>query len=137
MTNTFRLSLGDPSNDGHGMYENHNIEANGTLVEIDAALKKLAKMGIDFVKLCENYEDDKMPCSVAMQINKLGLDAESYLDELEEEDNDKTFGTMHSGGYLKLFVDAINKVSPELKLRVVKEIRYNSIGTFGYGLFSH
>lgn len=44
MNKIFKLSLGDPSNDGHGMYKNLFYKSNKTVKELQKAYRKSCKL---------------------------------------------------------------------------------------------
>lgn len=131
----YKIELGDPSNDGHGMHEDVIIMVDGTENDIEKAFKKLESKGINFHDLCSEYDDSNISVDVLKKMQKLGVNVDDLLEEAKEDDEDDVYVDYDT--YAALIVDCLNAVNPKLNIDIVYEGYIPSIGTFGYGLFTN
>lgn len=128
----YKIELGDPSADGHGMHEDVIIMVDGTENDIEKAFKKLESKGINFHDLCSEYDDSNISVDVLKKMQKIGVNVDDLLEEAKGDNVYVDYNT-----YATLIVDCLNAVKPKLNIDIVDEGYIPSIGTFGYGLFTN
>ena len=144
-TYKFKLTLGDPSDYGHGKTKEYVISSNKPLEEVRKAYLLACKLsGIEFEDyLCSEYEDPHMDQNQVEFFKNIGIDVLPLLDE--EWSEGENYAYVGIDGYIKILFCFITLYTPEIKLTIVNDgledfefrdpetKRY--ISHFGYGLF--
>lgn len=139
----FKLTLGDPSSDGHGKTQVYVISSNKPLEEVRKAYLLACKFsGIKFENyLCSEYGN--IGQNQIEFFKNIGIDVLPLLDE--EWDEEDGYAYVGTDGYMKILFCFITLYTPEIKLTIVNDgledfefrdpetKRY--ISHFGYGLF--
>ncbi|NCX55982.1 MAG: hypothetical protein EBW87_02135 [Burkholderiaceae bacterium] len=130
----FVFNMGDPSDDGHGKHVEVFVKSSGTYEDIKKAFKILETKGLDFKKLCSQYEDNIIPKKQWKIMQSLGVDVRDKLAAFDINDDDAGYvdGCEY---FVYLIIECLNKVNPDLEIERVQKEYTQSLGTFGYGLF--
>lgn len=137
------FTLGDPSNDGHGMVSEYHIEASHSPKSIEIAYKMATeKLGWNYLEtICSEYEDCTIDSEQIDDINeKLGLDIKLILPDWRIRDlveNGSCY--IDKDDFLEIFFEIITSEIPdfEWRYRELKEYTLGILDGAGYGLFSH
>lgn len=141
----FKIEMGDPSNDGHGISEKYNIICNKSTEEIVEAYKKAcAKTGLTFTendsyhgkydyrhpeyrdrKVCVEYEDSQISKLAIKILNENGIKISEDCDYLDPDE------------FLSLFMDFITIILPDLKYEIIPDKQKRLPLSIGYGLFNN
>lgn len=134
----FRMTIGDRSNDGHGLYEDFIIESNVPARTVRKAHFSMEdKLGFRIENICSDYEDNTIDSETTKAIEKLGY-------EFEDFDDDKAY--MCPEEMIRLWIFLLQKIDTSLELKIVDdEIPHfdfcepgeegGYVGQVGYGLF--
>lgn len=137
----FCIELGDPSADGHGIFENIFVESNVGLDILEEAYENsVKKTGIDFEKICEHYEDNALSDDILKEFESLGLDLEKIgFENLEEVDeNDDEGMCLEPEEYVRLLMWFIGlSVKGKFEWKIVSDDCPRFSKSFGYGLYSN
>lgn len=134
----FRMTIGDRSNDGHGLYKDFIIESNVPARAVRKAHFSMEdKLGFKIENICSNYEDNTIDSETTKAIEKLGY-------EFKDFDDDEVY--MYPEEMIRLWIFLLKKIDTSLELKIVDdEIPYfdscesgedgGHVGQVGYGLF--
>lgn len=133
---TYRVSVGDRYDDGHGRHEFVNVSTNYSSKEIGEAYRKSSEVigHCVFKDICKDYEDHTIKSEVVMKLFECGVD----LDHFERYSNeDQMTLWMDAEGLVKLVMEMAKVHLPCLKYKIVAdEIEDMFINSIGYGVFS-
>ncbi|MGL4948792.1 MAG: hypothetical protein ACRC5M_00275 [Anaeroplasmataceae bacterium] len=156
LKNIWTLALGDSYCDGHGMHKDILYKSNRTAEQVVEMMFKIKEVyGIDIKSLASDYEDSLIPFDVKNKLEELGMsfdvngfeihDYEIYPYDESDEDSD---WYMTVDGYVDILIFLLKKIDSELIMeefsyKTINYVQVNingrskSIGSLGYGLFSH
>ena len=124
------LTVGDWSNDGHGMTDVVAVESNKNIESILAAYKKGTEIvGFELHEQCRAYEDNSFPMKHYEKLMDLEVDLE--LEE-EAEPDSSSIGLISGDDFAAIYIAICKLGDPEIQMDVV-QLRNINIG--GYGLF--
>lgn len=123
---SYKIEIGDPSDDGHGRYKIFYVQAAKDSTQ---AFLKLKERGIDFQEMCEEYQCSNLTSDQVQKLAELGI-SDEQMNYFKEQDG-FVDGPEH---YVDLMIECLNLVDTELEMELIKEEYVPSIGTFGYGL---
>lgn len=131
---TFKITIGDEYNDGHGRFEVVNVRSNLDKEVIDKALSK-ANLKLPWLSdICSNYEDDCINEERTAELKSLGVN----LDNIEDCSRDETKLYLTVDGFVQLHLEIARVfLDEELEYSIISDSTPElSIGSSGYGLFS-
>ncbi len=131
----FCIELGDPSCDGHGISRDIFVQSNIELKALEKAYKDSVKTtGIDFKKICSNYDDNSLPSDIYEKFVKLGCPFEDMGFE-SPEDRDLY---LDGDSFVSLFMWFIGlSVKEKFEWKIVEDDCPHFSKSFGYGLYSN
>jgi len=143
--NKMYLTLGDPSNDGHGQTEEPLLESNKTLKEVQRAYKDSCTItGIAFSNdICREYEDSMLSNEVCEKLEKFKC---PLLKKWEDEDKPHGDGReMYPERITDLFIwfvnlslgeDELQEASDDEQIPSINNTYGSDLFTqIGYGVF--
>ena len=136
------FTLGDPSNDGHGMTEDWYITANHSVREIDNAYRNVTeKLGYDFLAdVCSEYEDSKIYLETIDELEvKFNIDIKSSFNSYQLKDLEEGYCYIDTDDFISIFFELIKTELPDFKwdkLHFKGELLAILDGA-GYGFFGH
>ena len=123
--------LGDPSNDGHGLYKEYHLISNYSAKEIDDAHTTFVnKHEVNLTEYCRDYLDNEIS-------GKL-LDYLVEINAINEQDiEEDAFYINDPDEFVYLFFELVKTELPDLiwEYRDLEEDIIYSIYNSGYGLF--
>lgn len=135
------FTLGDPSNDGHGMTSEFHIETSHSIKSIEMAYKRATeKLGWNYLEtICSEYEDCTINSEQIEDIDKnLDLDIKDILPSWCIRDLERK-GYCHIGedSFLEIFFEIITSeiLDFEWNYRELDEDILDILDGAGYGLF--
>lgn len=143
----FKITLGDPSDDGHGKTETYIIQSNRPLEEVRKAYSLACRIsGIKFHnEICADYEDHSLSKDQIEKFENIGINVIGLMFGNSEYDPDyEDSGWLEMDTYVELLLCFITLYTSELKLIIVSDEledfefyddKYGYISHFGYGLF--
>lgn len=134
---TYRVSVGDRYDDGHGKHEFINVSTNYNSKEICEAYKKSSEVigHCVFEDICTDYEDNTVKSEVVMKLLECGVNIDPFEKSLNDEDH--TILWMDAEGLVKLVMEMAKVHLPYLKYKIVTdEVEEMFINSIGYGVFS-
>lgn len=127
----FKMSIGDWSNDGHGMHEDYLVSSNAPVEKVrEAHFAMRDILGFSVEDICSGYEESEVETDVAEKLRTMGFE----FDEMDPE-------TM-----ARLWVFLLGKTDPTLELKIMYDEvptlhfygfdnQKRHISFVGYGLF--
>lgn len=141
LTHNITFSLGDPSRDGHGIYDTYHISCNYSAKEIKEAYAKVVENlgGWDFTNECQDYEDRYVSVKGTQVLLDLGFISsdDPGLDEDMDED-----GVMYyiedPDEYVNFYFKLVQLQLKDLEwdYRDLKEEYLSDLDYAGYGLYN-
>lgn len=134
----FRMSIGDWSDDGHGMHEDFIISSNVPVKVVrEAHFAMKDELGFSIEDICSEYEDSVIDSEITKTIMELGY---------EFEDIEDGEAGMYPEEMARLWIFLLQKVDANLELKIIKDEipafhfygfdeKKRHIGQVGYGLF--
>ena len=140
LTHDITFSLGDPSGDGHGIYDTYHISCNYSAEEIKEAYAKVIESlnGWDFTNECQDYEDRYVSAKGTQILLNLGFISpeDPCLDEDIDEDGVLYF-IDGPDEYVSLYFKLVQLQLKDLEwdYRDLKEEYLSDLDYAGYGLY--
>ena len=128
---TFKMPIGDWSNDGHGECDYFKIESNVPVEEVrEAHFLIHEKTGIDLSKVCSEYQEPYLTFEDVDKLLELGFNKDFILDfdeELFEKAKSKNKPELYeentngvdSETVAHIWVFLLNKVYAEMELKII------------------
>lgn len=129
MINLIKFTLGDYSNDGHGMYDDYIIESNKTVEELrELHFSCIETLGFDIGDMCRDYGDRELPRYIfdILKEEKILNDEECFVLETNElciEDPDEL---------VAIWLDILLHLDKTLTLKVKDSDEIPSMHFYGY-----
>lgn len=144
MINLIKFTLGDYSNDGHGMYDDYVIESNKPIEHLrELHFSCIEKLGFDIGDMCREYGERELSQHIfdILKEQKILNDEEAYQLETNEfiiEDPDELVGIwlailLHLDNTLTLRVKDSDEI-PSMHFYGYDEKRRH-LNNPGYGLY--
>ena len=144
LNNTWKIPVGDWSDDGHGKCDYYTIKSNFTVEQArEAYFKAIEKSGIDLSRdIASDYEDSRVSESIEDTQFIKDLISEGYLMEWD--------GSYHVNDSVSMAIIVLRFIKnyiPEFEYEMIEDSipmlpfygfdeQGRHIGYFGYGLFS-
>ena len=133
MACTFKIPIGDWSNDGHAQCHWYIVESNKPVEEVREVHFRGCKEVFDIHSVCNEYEEYQADLE----------DLPEWVREFFDHEGHPMNG---SGGMAELWLEMLRRTDPDLVLKLVPEDismlpfyghddQKRHIGTVGYGLF--
>jgi len=142
MSDTFNMTAGDWSNDGHGQTETQLVHTDLTYADVEtafAALNTMLKSKYKFTMkdVCCNYEDNKLTDEQRDAFIEMGIDLTQLCEIYDEDDEneDDIVYALDSTGFVDLAIALLNFQNPLLNVRQGKASKRKQLNIGGYGLF--
>jgi len=144
LPHTFRYTIGDWSDDGHGKTSVHKIRSNHTMKEIAVAYKaSVKKTGVSFIdEVASDYQSRDMP---AQKFLDAGMDRDKVCWENDPDDDPVLWTCGYTDHYILLLTEFCKLSLPDLVMEDDPNTRQDDLcyafghGTMtshhGYGLF--
>lgn len=143
----YKITLGDPDEDGHGKSKSYTIQSNLSVDKIrEAYLAAVEKTSIHFVEeLCAKYADYFITEEMAHKLEEAGINLSfgHIWDTIYwQEEKGRMF--VDSDEYVDWLIQFIMLGNPNLHLKIVEDeledvfscaYKNQYLGTPGYGLF--
>lgn len=145
---TFKIPIGDWSNDGHGIADWYIVQSNKSVEEVRELYFQACKMfgfGLDTEYKdapCIDYEDSVIPIETLYLLEDFGVKAASNL--LENLEVGSTECYVDPDNFINIVLEFIKTQDRNLELDIVDipmfqfygfDSKERHIGYFGYGLF--
>ncbi len=138
---SFRMPIGDWSDDGHGKCDYYYIKSNKPVEEVrEIHFQILDKTGFDIEETCSEYEDSSISEDQFNELVALGLEAKRF----DYPYNGRVYISSENMCYLWTFL--LMKTDATLKLEIEKtpemlpfygvDNKMRHIGFVGYGCFN-
>jgi len=136
--NSFRVLFGDPSNDGHGRYEEFVFECNFNKNQLEQVFKKAQKdSGVSFDKILYEYEDNSINENLVEKLEDFGIKVQKIKTKWgSPEENDDCSWSMDPESTLLLILEMIKIQDPEFQYIVINKKLPEVFKGIGYGLFN-
>ena len=140
---TFKMPIGDWSNDGHGNCEYYNVTSDLPLKEVREAHFKIGEVtGIDISKICSKHNDDVVEYDVMKRLLELGFDGKKLSEDLEglvspegmivemNEDDYNDNSPFTPDDIANIWVFLLNEANEDLNLELIDDVE--SIVFYGF-----
>ena len=140
LNHNIKFSLGDPSGDGHGIYDTYHIICNYSAEEIQDAYREVVKDldGWDFLYECSEYEDRRISGDGVKNLLKLGIISpnDPCLEENIHEEGDLYY-VESPDAYIDLYFKLVKLQLKDLEwdYRDLEEEYLAQLDHTGYGLY--
>ena len=115
MSYTFKMPIGDWSDDGHGRCEYFTIQSNKPINEVrDIHFK--SKEILDIEKICNEYEDSIIDDDTEEELMKLGFDVDEMYNKYG------TFKFPSPEVMANIWIFLLQKADSELELTIVDDV---------------
>ena len=130
----YKISLvyGDPSCDGHGMYETDYYYSSHSGPAIEAAILQSQKdHNWDWDCICQDYGQCSLTDDQYALFQKIGVDINSYV----EHDDEEEYYNNYVHDFTGLYLAVARTIIPDLTTEPIKDDSYG-IDIGGYGMLS-
>jgi hypothetical protein len=130
--NRIKLTVGDPSGDGHNETRDTVIETNFDINEILEAYEHGCELlGIDLEQCCVKFNDQTIPTEVVAALNAKGL---KHLFEISHTQGEAPYWTADPDSYTHAWMRIAKYGNPKFAYAIVTD-KIPSIDIGGYGVF--
>ena len=133
--NIIQFKFGDPSNDGHGQFENFFAVVNRPLAEVEEAYA-IAEKKFHLMEIAEDYESTEISTDAFLTLSEAGFDFKLDRSDIGCSNfllEDNIVHCNGTDGIKEITMFVLKKILPNLEMMIVK------IDTIempvGYGLF--
>lgn len=150
LNNTWKIPVGDWSDDGHGKCDYYTVKSNFTVEQArEAYFKAVEESGIDLCKtFAHEYEDSTIEPKAIEALRDFikHLNAEDLISQCDWEEEEDSYHVNSSEDMAYIVLYFIQRYNPEFRFEVVEDSipmlpfygfddKNRHIGFFGYGLF--
>lgn len=134
--NTFKVTVGDWSHDGHGLTDTFIVNSSITSEQLKTAIKATADMlDMDYtdhtyffrLNYCSDYENNKFPVSI---LNAMDFDLDT-LDDIVDPDDETAY--IGPEDWMRIHIHMAKRIYPDA---VIEIVNMPSLTIGGYGLFN-
>lgn len=126
-----KIVVGDWSGDGHGINRQYVVEYTGTIEQArEAHFNSRNVVGVNIDKLCEDYEDSRLPDDFRALVIAQGWEIEDYdRDALMDADEDVHLG---ADDIAMIWVGVLNLTDPSLDMKIIPEEKMPTLHFYGF-----
>lgn len=141
LNHNITFSLGDPSGDGHGIYDTYHIVCNYSAEEIQEAYREVVKDldGWDFLYECSEYENRCISGDGVKNLLQLGVISSNdpCLEENVHEEGEILYYVESPDVYIDLYFKLVKLQLKDLEwdYRDLEEEYLAQLDYTGYGLY--